>query len=195
MKNLSFAYDSFPVFSGLTFNASGNLVLLEGPSGCGKTTLLKLLSGMLVGASGAAIRTPQPARLVLQEDGLFPWLTVQQNLACVSHSLPELDGPLAQFVKPLLAQRACNLSFGQRRIVELFRALRAPSPLMCLDEPLNFLDAGRREAVVFEIESRAALGSVFVMSSHHADDFPRWKGTIVRFDGTMPVRSVQLAKC
>ena len=53
----------------------GEFVALVGPSGCGKTTLLNLCSGWLQPTSGSVHR-PDRLRMVFQQDGLFPWLTV-----------------------------------------------------------------------------------------------------------------------
>ncbi len=59
--------------------APGEFVALVGPSGCGKTTLLNLLSGYDLPSSGKIERPPN-VRMVYQQDGLLPWLTVRQNV-------------------------------------------------------------------------------------------------------------------
>src|ERR1700744_2998651 len=58
----------------------GELVVLVGPSGCGKTTLLNILSGFLTPRSGI-VKTEGLVRTVYQQDGLFPWLTVAENIS------------------------------------------------------------------------------------------------------------------
>jgi ABC-type multidrug transport system ATPase subunit len=133
---------------------------------------------------------------VLQEDSLFPWLTVEGNLACVPmwagiRNCPESVRPLIPFVEPLFKQRACDLSFGQRRIVELFRMLAFAGPLICLDEPFNFLDREKRSVVASVIDSLAKKGTCFVVSSHYHDDFEKWESAIYRFDGDLPVKSLE----
>src|SRR5450432_1404337 len=59
---------------------SGEVVVLVGPSGCGKTTILHLLSGYIEPVSGT-IQREGIIRTVYQHDGLFPWLTVSENIA------------------------------------------------------------------------------------------------------------------
>ena len=59
--------------------AHGEFVALVGPSGCGKTTLLNLCSGWLQPTSGT-VQRPDRVRMVFQQDGLFPWFTVGENV-------------------------------------------------------------------------------------------------------------------
>jgi NitT/TauT family transport system ATP-binding protein len=66
---------------------AGEFVCLVGPSGCGKTTLLKLIAGLLDASSGQVAFDNEPddgrprTALVFQEHGLFPWMTVVDNVA------------------------------------------------------------------------------------------------------------------
>lgn len=193
IRSLRFSYGSLDVFSNLSLELAGSPVLLEGPSGCGKTTLLKILAGLIDPVSAEEIVLPRPSRLVLQDDGLFPWHTVDQALNLVpewewakSERLPLLKS----FVAALRTRQIWSLSFGQRRVVELFRVLANPAPLICLDEPLNFLDPDLRRAVVAEIAGLGQARSLIVMSSHHREDFPDWKGLVLSFDGRLPVSSL-----
>jgi len=195
VEGLLFAYDQLPIFGGLTLNIEAPLILLEGPSGCGKTTLLKLLAGILYPAAAKSFVHPEPVRIILQEDGLFPWLTVEGNLACVPEwkglqNCPSAVQPLIPLITPLIKKYVHALSFGQRRIVELFRVLCCATPLVCLDEPFNFLDPAKRATVAAVIESLANQGVCFIISSHYREDFKTWNGVSYRFDGSLPVKSL-----
>ena len=125
----------------------GEFVALVGPSGCGKTTLLNVCSGWLSPVTGRVHR-PARLRMVFQDDGLFPWLTVEENirLGLRQVSEPREQGRRAQALIDLIGltgfERAYphQLSGGMRQRVELARALGGETPLLLMDEPFSSLD-------------------------------------------------------
>src|SRR5207248_1197156 len=144
INGLTFGYPSQPIFEDFSWETGEPITILEGPSGCGKTTFLRILAGHLVVSTLSASRIPTPARLVLQDDGLFPWLTSEGNLALTPDwsGFDALDGcvqAIGKVVANYRKQIVGTLSFGQRRLIELLRILASPTPLTLLDEPLNFL--------------------------------------------------------
>jgi ABC-type multidrug transport system ATPase subunit len=191
IEGLNFAYPSLTVFRDFSWRPAGAIAILEGPSGCGKTTLLRLLAGHLEPGSHSEWRVPGPARLILQDDGLFPWLTGSSNLGLAAEwpgfdaLSPEVQ-PLGTLTKHYADRVVGTLSFGERRILELLRVLSCPTPFTLLDEPLNFLDASRRTAVVDTIRQLAEHGHNFVISSHYETDFRRLPCERFRFVGDMP---------
>jgi NitT/TauT family transport system ATP-binding protein len=125
----------------------GEFVALVGPSGCGKTTLLNLCSGWLEPTSGRVDR-PDAVRMVFQRDGLFPWLTVGEN---VRLGLRHLRGETARTrqAEALLdligltefrSHYPHQLSGGMRQRVELARALGGGTDLLLMDEPFSSVD-------------------------------------------------------
>jgi ABC-type Fe3+/spermidine/putrescine transport system ATPase subunit len=89
LENVSHSYGNVAVLRDLNINVNpGEFVVLVGPSGCGKTTILNLLSGHINPTSGA-IQREGIIRTVYQHDGLFPWLTVSEN---ISMGLRSSDG-------------------------------------------------------------------------------------------------------
>lgn len=125
----------------------GEFVAIVGPSGCGKTTLLNLLSGFDKPTSGTIVRHGE-VRMIYQQDGLFPWQTVAQNIALGLRHVQ--SGPArTQQVQELLRliQREDfahhyphQLSGGMRQLVELARALAGESDILLMDEPFSSLD-------------------------------------------------------
>ena len=141
------------------FNLSvgdGEFVCIVGPSGCGKTTVLRIVAGLETPSSGtvkvapgSSTGLPQNA-MVFQEHGLFPWMTVTDNVA---YSL-EMRGvgkrERRERVMPFLAKIGLSrfrdhyprdLSGGMRQRVSLARAFVADPEILLMDEPFAALDA------------------------------------------------------
>jgi NitT/TauT family transport system ATP-binding protein len=125
----------------------GSFVVVVGPSGCGKTTLLNLLSGFDKPTSGTIIREGQ-VRMVYQQDGLFPWQTVAENIALGLRHLrndSERREQIQELVRLIRLENFENhyphqLSGGMRQRVELARALAGNSDILLMDEPFSSLD-------------------------------------------------------
>src|SRR6476469_7992978 len=90
LENVSHSYGNVAVLKDLNLLVNpGEVVVLVGPSGCGKTTILNLLSGHIEPASGS-IQREGIIRTVYQLDGLFPWMTVLENIAIGLRSIPDI---------------------------------------------------------------------------------------------------------
>jgi len=125
----------------------GEFVAVVGPSGCGKTTLLNILSGHDEPTSGVIAREGNQ-RMVYQQDGLFPWQTVSQNIALGLRHLKDQEERERQ-VRELLDLIRLDgfenhyphqLSGGMKQRVELARALAGDSDTLLMDEPFSALD-------------------------------------------------------
>ena len=133
----------------------GELVCLLGPSGCGKSTLLNIIGGFLAPSAGEVridgelVVGPDPRRIfVFQERGVFPWLTVEQNIGFGLWKLPpaERRERIAYYVN-LVGLRGFEgaypreLSGGMKQRVEVARALAVDPDVLYLDEPFGALDS------------------------------------------------------
>jgi NitT/TauT family transport system ATP-binding protein len=146
----------------------GEFVCIVGPSGCGKSTLLHLIAGLdrpttgQVLVDGAPVQGPGTDRILLfQELGLFPWLTVRQNvefglkMAGVSKSERKEQAHvflrmvhLSHFEDHYIHQ----LSGGMRQRVALARSLTLRPKILLMDEPFAALDAQTRDMLHDELE-------------------------------------------
>lgn len=133
---------------------AGEFVCIVGPSGCGKSTLLNIIGGFFqqtrgeVKVAGAAVNGPDPRRIfVFQENGVFPWLTVEENIGFGLMSRPQAEREervthyigmvgLAGFERSYPRE----LSGGMRQRVEIARALAADAEVLYMDEPFGALD-------------------------------------------------------
>jgi NitT/TauT family transport system ATP-binding protein len=147
IENGSVSFGSVEVFKDLSLEITrGEFVAVVGPSGCGKTTLLNLFSGFLKPTTGAVVCSGR-LRTVYQHDSLFPWQTVDQNIAMGLRDLSESErnGQLNGLLRLInLEQFASHyphqLSGGMRQRVELARALAGATDILLLDEPFSSLD-------------------------------------------------------
>jgi NitT/TauT family transport system ATP-binding protein len=148
VDQVSHRYGEVAVLENLTLEVkAGEVVMLVGPSGCGKTTLLNLLSGHLAPVSGTITRAGT-ARTVYQQDGLFPWLTVWENVGLGLRSVPDQtqrDGEIAELLELVNLtgfkdHYPHQLSGGMRQRAELARVLAGESDILLMDEPFSALD-------------------------------------------------------
>jgi len=142
-------------------------VAVLGPVGCGKTTLLRIFAGFLrpsagsVRCDGALVEGPGREKgYVLQEDAIFPWMTVRENVefgllargvdpaarGAVSHELIRLIG-LSRFEDAYPKE----LSAGMAKMVEVARVLATDPAILLLDEPFGALDAQTRARMQDEL--------------------------------------------
>jgi NitT/TauT family transport system ATP-binding protein len=145
----------------------GQFVCLLGPSGCGKSTLLNAIAGFSlpssgeITADGQLISGPGPERgMVFQEYALFPWMTVEKNIAFGLEVKGMAAAEIKQRVEQLLSMLSLSdfrnrypkdLSGGMRQRVAIARVLALDSPIMLMDEPFGALDALTRRNLQDEL--------------------------------------------
>ncbi|MBW4466974.1 MAG: ABC transporter ATP-binding protein [Pegethrix bostrychoides GSE-TBD4-15B] len=194
--------------------ASGRLVVILGPSGCGKTTLLKMVNRLYEPTSGRIYIDNQEIRqlkvtalrqqigYVIQQSGLFPHMTVAQNIAVVPKLLgwerpriqARIDELLALVDLPPSEYRhryPAQLSGGQQQRVGLARALAGDPQVMLMDEPFGAIDAITRSSLQDEIlRLQRQLKKTILFVSHDVEEALRLadyllimqQGQIVQYD-------------
>lgn len=159
LENVSHSYGAVHVLDNLNLAVNaGEIVVLVGPSGCGKTTLLNLLSGYIEPVSGNVHRQGI-SRTVYQQDGLFPWLTVSENITVGLRSIPnaaDREKELQELVKLIHLEGfeqhyPHQLSGGMKQRVELARVLAGESDILLMDEPFSALDYQTRHRMRGEL--------------------------------------------
>ena len=161
---------SFSVFE-------GEYVAIVGPSGCGKSTLLNII-GNIDKKSGGEIILNKDTKIgyMLQEDSLFPWLTILDNCLIGLKVRGEVSDDKIDYVKKLLNiyglkdfmnSYPTSLSGGMRQRVALIRTLAMKPDILLLDEPFSALDYQTRLAVsddVYKIIKNT--GKTVIMITH-----------------------------
>jgi len=167
--------------------APGELVCLLGPSGCGKSTLLNAVAGFAPPTAGTIVANGRPATapgpdraMVFQEYALFPWMTVERNVAFGLEMKGASRAEIRATVDRLLAMlhlrdfRARfpkDLSGGMRQRVAIARVLAIDPPMLLMDEPFGALDALTRRNLQDELlRIWAELGKTILFVTHGIEE-------------------------
>ena len=188
-EHVSKSYGKTPVLKDLNFTIpDGQFVVLIGPSGCGKTTTMKMINRLLepdtgtIRIDGQDIHAQDKVELrrhigyVIQQIGLFPNMTVAQNICVVPKLLKYDKARCDEIVQEMLAlvhmeqyanKYPSELSGGQQQRIGVLRALAASPPIVLMDEPFSALDHLTREALQEEAKNlQQKLNKTIVFVSH-----------------------------
>src|SRR5438105_12854856 len=191
---------------GVSFEvADGETCVLLGPSGCGKTTTLRMINRLVTPTSGKIFiggrdtDASNPVELrrsigyVIQQIGLFPNMTVAENIGVVPRLLKwdaartrrraeELLGMLALDPKDFMQRYPGELSGGQAQRVGVARALAADPPVLLMDEPFGAVDPVNREVIQDEfLRMQKALRKTVIFVSHDIDEAVKLADSIAIF--------------
>ena len=167
--------------------AAGETLALVGPSGCGKSTLLHLVAGLLepssgnVQVAGERVRRPGPTRtLMFQEHALYPWLTLQANVALALEFQAVARPEAARRAQDWLARVELagfegyyphQVSGGMKQRAAIARALIAEPKVLLLDEPFGALDALTRLSLQSLLgELVRELGTTTLLVTHDVEE-------------------------
>jgi osmoprotectant transport system ATP-binding protein len=171
----------------------GEVCVLIGPSGCGKTTTLRMINRLVRPTSGRIFIdgkdtsrvSPEKLRLsigyAIQSVGLFPHLTVAQNIAVVPQLLHWDKGRVTQRVEELLElvglaavyghKYPAQLSGGEAQRIGVARALAADPPIMLMDEPFGAVDPLTRERLQSQFSRiQQEIKKTIVLVTHDLDE-------------------------
>ena len=188
-QHVSKSYGKTPILKDLNFTIpDGQFVILIGPSGCGKTTTMKMINRLLEPDSGTILIDGQDIHsqdkvelrrhigYVIQQIGLFPNMTVAQNICVVPKLLKYDKSRCDQIVQEMLQlvgmeqyadKYPSELSGGQQQRIGVLRALAASPPIVLMDEPFSALDPMTRESLQDEVKSiQQKLNKTIVFVSH-----------------------------
>ncbi len=196
-----------PALDGISLSIdAGELVCVLGTSGGGKTTFIKLINRLIepdegqVLVNGRDVSRIDPIELrrsigyVIQQSGLFPHMTVAQNIGCVPHILGWTQARIEARVDELLElvhlepsrfrnRYPAQLSGGQQQRVGLARGLAAEPALMLLDEPFGAVDAITRTALQDELlHIHRNSGKTFLFVTHDIEEARRLATRVLVLD-------------
>jgi osmoprotectant transport system ATP-binding protein len=184
-----------PAVNDLTLTVpAGEICVLVGPSGCGKTTTMKMINRLIEPTSGRitigdedvmrlpAVELRRRIGYVIQQVGLFPHLTVAENVAVVPRLLGWREPRIRERVDELLelvgldpagyrSRYPAALSGGERQRVGVARALAADPPVMLMDEPFGAVDPIRRDGLQNEfLRLQRKVRKTVVFVTHDVDE-------------------------
>lgn len=173
--------------------AKGEFICFIGPSGCGKTTTMKMINRLIEPSSGKIfiegenIMKKDPVQLrreigyVIQQIGLFPHMTIAQNISLVPKLLKWPEEKRKERARELLKlvdmgpeyleRYPHELSGGQQQRIGVLRALAAEPPLILMDEPFGALDPITRDSLQEEFKKlQKTLNKTIVFVTHDMDE-------------------------
>jgi osmoprotectant transport system ATP-binding protein len=187
--------------------AEGEICVFLGPSGCGKTTTLKMINRLIVPTSGRVLLNGEDTAgidevalrrrigYVIQQIGLFPNMTIEENITVVPRLLGwdkqqcraraiELMSMVALEPKQYLKRYPRELSGGQQQRIGVIRALAADPPVLLMDEPFGAVDPINRESIQNEFfQMQRQLNKTVIMVSHDIDEAIKLGDKVAVFRG------------
>lgn len=172
----------------------GEICVFLGPSGCGKTTTLKMINRLIKPTSGRVLINGEDTShvdevtlrrhvgYVIQQIGLFPNMTIEENISIVPKLLGWGKKQMHERAKELMSMVALDpnkymnrypreLSGGQQQRIGVIRALAADAPILLMDEPFGAVDPINRESIQNEFfQMQRQLGKTVIMVSHDIDE-------------------------
>jgi osmoprotectant transport system ATP-binding protein len=206
-NGISKSFGKTKIIDNLSFEVNeGEFIVLIGPSGCGKTTTLKMINKLIepdggsINIDGTNISDVDTVTLrrkigyVIQQIGLFPNMTVEENICIVPKLLKWDKEKCLERTKELLElvsmpyedyakKYPTELSGGQQQRVGVLRALAAQPPIVLMDEPFGALDPLTRDALQDEVKTlQQKLNKTIIFVTHDMEEALKMADTIIFMD-------------
>lgn len=207
-RNVKKSYGGKAVIQGVSFTVNkGEFVVMIGPSGCGKTTTVKMLNRLIdayegdIFINGVNTREMDLVKLrtsigyVIQQIGLFPNMTVEENISVVPKIMKWDKDKTKSRVKELLNmvnmpyeeyahKYPKQLSGGQQQRIGVLRALAVNPPIIIMDEPFGALDPITREILQAEVKKiQKELNITVLFITHDMHEAMKMADRILFMDG------------
>ena len=194
-EHVSLSYGPQKILDDLSFEIQeGQMAVLIGPSGCGKTTTLKMINRLIEPSAGKIyingeniidkdkVDLRRHIGYVIQQIGLFPNMTVAQNICVVPTLLKYSKEECDRIVRRMLDmvnmpyeqyahKYPSEMSGGQQQRIGILRALAASPPIVLMDEPFSALDPMTRRSLQQEVRSlQQKLNKTFVFVTHDMEE-------------------------
>ena len=205
-EHVTKSYGKTPILKDLSFTIpDGQFVVLIGPSGCGKASTLKTIDRLIdidsgtIAIDGQDIQAQDKVELrrhigyVIQQIGLFPNMTVAQNICVVPKLLKYDKAKCDEIVREMLKlvgmeqyadKYPSELSGGQQQRIGVLRALAASPPIVLMDEPFSALDPMTRETLQDEVKNiQQKLNKTVIFVSHDMSEALKLADTIIFMSG------------
>lgn len=194
-EHVSLSYGSQKIIDDISFEiAEGQMAVLIGSSGCGKTTTLKMINRLIEPTSGKIyingkdiaaqdrVELRRHIGYVIQQIGLFPNMTVAQNICVVPNLLKYSKEACDKIVHELLElvnlpyeqyahKYPSEMSGGQQQRIGILRALAASPPIVLMDEPFSALDPMTRAELQDEVHRlQLRFHKTIVFVTHDMDE-------------------------
>ena len=197
--NISLSFGDKKIIDGLSFNfVKGKKYALMGESGIGKTTILGIISGILKANSGTVVLDSDKISYAFQDDRLFPWLTVIENVILVSDEPKNIAKTKAAEILDrlglgdILNMYPEELSGGMRQRVSIARALMYDFDILLLDEPFRALDEATAKQVA-EYVFAFSEDKTVIFVTHDKNDTV-YADYVINISDS-PITALTLVKC
>lgn len=185
ISNGNLGYNQNVIISDVNFSISkGQSIGIIGKSGSGKTTVLNTIYNEIPIINGEINNTFKSTSVIFQHDGLFPWLTIRDNLALtIDADDSEIINVCTKLgIEDNIDNYVSKLSGGQKQRVQIARMLLSKAELIIMDEPTSSLDLVNKAQFIKLIKENITEKQALIIVSHDIEEVMMLSDTIIILD-------------